>query len=73
MLRWQAQPSELPERAHSVSTYHTRAQGPAGAQRQLDFVFASPSIAERVEVRALNGVEEWGPSDHCRIAIDLAD
>ncbi len=62
-------PAELPEGARDVPTYHTRAQGPAGAQRQLDFVFVSPSIAERVEVRALNGVEEWGPSDHCRVEI----
>jgi hypothetical protein len=62
-------PAELPDGALDVPTYHTRAQGPAGAQRQLDFVFASPSIAERIEVRALNGVEEWGPSDHCRVEI----
>jgi endonuclease/exonuclease/phosphatase family metal-dependent hydrolase len=54
-----------------VPTYHTRAQGPAGAQRQLDFVFASRSIAERVTTRALNDVEEWGASDHCRVAIEV--
>jgi len=66
-------PAERPEGARDVPTYPTRAQGPAGAQRQLDFVFASPAIAERIEVRALNGIQEWGPSDHCRIAIDLAD
>jgi len=64
--------AELPKGARDVPTYHTRTQEPAGAQRQLDFVFASRSIAERIEVQALNGVEEWGPSDHCRIAIDLA-
>jgi len=32
----------------------------------------SRDIAERVEVGTLNGVEEWGPSDHCRIAFALA-
>jgi exonuclease III len=60
-------PAELPDGARDVPTYHTRAQGPAGAQRQLDFVFASRSLAERIEVRALNGVDEWGASDHCRV------
>ena len=64
-------PAELPDGALDVPTYHTAAQGPAGAQRQLDFVFASRSIADRVAVRALNGIDEWGPSDHCRIAIEV--
>jgi exonuclease III len=64
-------PAELPVGALDVPTYHTRAQGPAGAQRQLDFVFASRSLAERVTTRALNDVEEWGASDHCRVAIEV--
>jgi hypothetical protein len=54
-----------------VPTYHTRSQGPpAGATRQLDHVFASTSIAHLVAVRALNEVDDWGPSDHCRIVIE---
>ena len=65
-------PVELPDGARDVPTYHTRAQGPAAAQRQLDFVFASRSIADRIAVRALNGVDEWGPSDHCRVAIEVS-
>ena len=40
---------------------------PTSAQRQLDFVFASEALSERISVRALNGEEEWGPSDHCRV------
>ncbi len=64
-------PAELPDGALDVPTYHTRAQGQAGAQRQLDFVFVSQSIVERVTTRALNGVEEWGASDHCRVAIEV--
>jgi exonuclease III len=64
-------PAELPDGARDVPTYHTRAQGPAGAQRQLDFVFASRSIAARISARAMNGVDEWGVSDHCRVAIDV--
>lgn len=44
---------------------------PADARLQLDYVFASRSIADRLRVRALNQTDEWGPSDHCRILIDL--
>ncbi len=45
--------------------------GDSAFERQLDFVFASAAIADRVEVRALNEVQEWGPSDHCRVAIEV--
>ena len=38
---------------------------------QLDYVFASRGFHESISVRAMNGVEEWGPSDHCRIVIDV--
>ena len=38
---------------------------------QLDYVFASRGFHERVSVRALNAPDEWGPSDHCRIVIDV--
>jgi endonuclease/exonuclease/phosphatase family metal-dependent hydrolase len=64
-------PKELPEGSLDVPTFHTNQQTPVTATRQLDFVFASESIAKRVTVRALNSVEEWGPSDHCRIKIEL--
>ncbi|MCK6532026.1 MAG: endonuclease/exonuclease/phosphatase family protein [Polyangiaceae bacterium] len=64
-------PEELPKDSKNVPTYHTAQQGPAGATRQLDFVFASREIAPRVSVRALNSLEEWGPSDHCRISIEV--
>lgn len=65
-------PPELPEGSRDVPTYHTRTQGPMGATRQLDFVFASEPLAERITVHALNTNEaEWGPSDHCRIVIEL--
>ena len=63
-------PEELPEDSLNVPTYHHNRQTPATASRQLDFVFASESIADRVKVKALNRVEEWGPSDHCRILIE---
>jgi len=64
-------PEELPEDSLNVPTYHHNRQTPATASRQLDFVFASESIADRVKVKALNSFEEWGPSDHCRILIEL--
>lgn len=64
-------PAKLPEGSLDVPTYHTPRQVPAAATRQLDFVFASKAIADRVSVCALNGVEQWGRSDHCRLAIEL--
>jgi hypothetical protein len=64
-------PEELPSDSRCVPTFHHARQKPATATRQLDFVFASTSLAERVEVRALNSPEEWGPSDHCRVIIDV--
>jgi hypothetical protein len=64
-------PDELPIDSRCVPTFHHNRQTPATATRQLDFVFASESLADAVRVRALNGVEEWGPSDHCRILIDV--
>jgi len=64
-------PDELPADSKNVPTYHSNRQTPETAARQLDYVFASESIADRVKVRALNKPEEWGPSDHCRIMIEL--
>jgi hypothetical protein len=65
-------PAELPEGSRDVPTYHTWRQGPMGATRQLDFVFASHALADRLAVRALNtDLDEWGPSDHCRVLIEL--
>jgi len=62
-------PNELPASSRNVPTYHPSRQTPATATRQLDFVFASESLAEQIAVRALNAPEEWGPSDHCRVEI----
>jgi len=64
-------PEELPEDSLNVPTFYHSRQSPYTATRQLDFVFASQSIADRVTVKALNRPEEWGPSDHCRIMIEL--
>ena len=32
----------------------------------------SRGFHERVTVRALNRADEWGPSDHCRLLIEVA-
>ena len=55
-----------------MPTYFHSRQTPETATRQLDFVFASDWIADRVTAVALNAVQEWGPSDHCRVRIDVA-
>ena len=62
-------PTWLPKDSLNVPTFQRIGESPAEAKDQLDYVFASQSMADSVQVRALNGVEEWGPSDHCRIEI----
>ena len=61
-------PEELPADSLCVPTYHIPQKNPATAERQLDFVFTSPSV--KTQVTARNREEEWGPSDHCRIEIE---
>lgn len=64
-------PSELPQDSMNVPTFHSNKKSPETATRQLDYVFASLELAEFLNVRALNAPEERGPSDHCRIEIEL--
>ena len=60
--------------SRNVVTYYLPGKNPETASNnQLDYVFASRGFHESVKVRALNGVEEWGSSDHCRVLIDIAD
>ena len=54
-----------------VVTYRSIGATPAAAWAQADYVFATENIADRVSARALNSPGDWGPSDHCRIVIDL--
>ena len=51
-------PSELPPGSKTVPTFRTAAARPETATRQLDFVFASDSLTDRLRVRALNAPEE---------------
>ena len=56
----------------NVPTFYTRQErNAAKAVRQLDYAFASRGFHEQVRVRALNGLDEWGPSDHCRLLIEI--
>ena len=64
-------PRYLPPDVRNVPTYRTVKERPATAQKQLDYVFASRGFHEGVRARALNEVDEWGPSDHCRIEIEV--
>lgn len=64
-------PAELPRDSKNVPTFRTRKADPSSATRQLDFVFASHDLAGRLLVQARNSAEEWGPSDHCRVDIEV--
>ena len=66
-------PDELPPDSRNVPTFHTLKQSPETATRQPDYVFASTDLAGSLNVRALNNPDEWGPSDHCRIGIELRE
>ena len=65
-------PHGLPPDTRNVPTHHTTKQSPATAQNQLDYAFASRGFHDSVTVRAMNSVEEWGASDHCRLLIEVA-
>ena len=61
----------LPQDSRSVPTYRTVRQSPKSANTQLDYVFASRGFHKTIRTRALNGVDEWGSSDHCRLLIEI--
>ena len=61
-----------PKDSKSVPTYYTvRQRSSKNANTQLDYVFASRGFHKMIRTRALNGVDEWGPSDHCRLLIEI--
>lgn len=65
-------PADVPQDTRNVPTFFPRGKSAADATGQLDYVFASRGFHENVTVRALNEVDEWGSSDHCRILIKVA-
>ena len=64
-------PDELPRDSANVPTFFAAGGTPATATRQLDFVFASAGLAARLRVCAINALDQWGPSDHCRVEIEI--
>ena len=64
-------PEHLKPDSLEVVTYHTVARDIATAHIQLDHVFASHGLHEAGTTRAMNEIDEWGSSDHCRIIIDV--
>ena len=62
-----------PEDSQNVVTYHLPGKNAETASNnQFDFAFASRSFHEGIKVRAMNGVDEWGSSDHCRLFIEVS-
>lgn len=71
MVGWQIQlQSTYHQIPKNVPTFalHKKAEN---AVDQLDYVFASRDFHEFVQTRAFNHIDEWGPSDHCRILIEV--
>ena len=65
-------PEHLPKDTRNVVTHYT-GNSPETARLQLDHVFVSRGFHHGVRTRALNDVDEWGSSDHCRILIGIGD
>ena len=64
-------PDDVPTDTKNVPTYYAPGRGPKQAANQLDYAFASRGFHESVSVRAMNAIEEWGSSDHCRLLIEV--
>ena len=64
-------PDGVPPDTKNVPTYYRPGTHPETAVHQLDYAFASRGFHETVSVRAMNEVDEWGSSDHCRLMIEV--
>ena len=70
-------PQGLPKDTKNVPTYlsarQRRRMRDQGIVRgnQLDYVFASRGLHDRIRVHAMNDVGGFGPSDHCRIQVEV--
>ena len=62
---------DVPANTKNDPTYRSTRQSPADANHQLDYAFASRGFRDNVSVCALNGVDEWGSSGHCRLLIEV--
>ena len=65
-------PEHLPEDTGNVVTYY-HGDSPETARLQLDHVFASRGFHQGIHARAMNEVDDWGASDHCRILIEISN
>ena len=66
----ESSPDDVPQDTKNVPTFY-RSGGPRAAVNQLDYAFASRGFHKGVSVRAMNDAAEWGPSDHCRVMIEV--
>ncbi len=71
--RAESAPTDVPSDTKNVPTAYYAGGGPDTAVNQLDYAFASRGFHEKVSVRAMNEIEEWGASDHCRLMIEVRD
>ena len=62
---------DVPPDTKNVPTYYRPGTRPETAVNQLDYAFASRGFHEAVSVRAMNEIDEWGSSDHCRLMIEV--
>lgn len=63
----------LPADSRAVVTHRLKKADPATGKYQLDYVYVTANLVDRVSTRALNDGDEWGPSDHCQVLIDIAE
>ena len=70
---WQpeAPQPDVPQDTKNVPTWVRIGRSREKANRQFDYAIASRGFHKRVTVRALNRPDEWGPSDHCRLMIEV--
>ena len=66
-------PVGQPADSLNVVTFTPNSRSLGDGVSQLDYVFASRGFHESVKVRALNEVDEWGSSDHCRVVIEVGE
>lgn len=64
-------PVGLPKASKNVPTWYRPGVCPQLAENQLDYVFASRGFDASIKAEALNEVDDWGPSDHCRLLIEI--
>ena len=69
--RAESTPIDVPSDTKNLPTFYGRGRGPKEAANQLDYAFASRGFHDWVSVRAMNEIDEWGPSDHCRLMIEV--